>query len=438
MNNDDRSNNDNKNDFSGGSYTFESADKTIFNGEPPLPRTFVKKKRRFTALKIISLCLACLILGTAFGVTTFDLWQGFSNTSIVPLESATPEPTPEPTSIANSGSLINTPNVEPGYTGAVLSASEVYATTVNSVVGITTPITTTNVWGQTITNAISGSGFVISEDGYILTNNHVVETAYQQNLEVKVMLYNGEEYSAKIIGTEPDNDVALIKIDATGLTPVVLGTLDEMFVGDAIYVIGNPLGELTWTLTEGIVSAFDREVRADDSTTINMFQISAAINAGNSGGPVFNDRGQVIGIASAKYSSSGVEGLGFAIPIDDVKPMIEDFIEYGHVTGKPYFGITVRTVDSASAEYYNMVEGAYIQAVDENSCAGTAGINVGDIITKIDEHEIKSTADLKTAKKLYSAGDTASLTIYRSGEYIELSITFDEEGAPRLPASVQG
>jgi serine protease Do len=438
--NDEYTNQDQRKDSADGYYRFEPSDQAQHRMEPPVAPAPVKKKKTRLGFKIAALCLVCVILGTVLGTATIDLWQDLGNLSIVENDTAMNAPSDsqaEPTPVINTGVPVNTPVIEAGYTGQPLTASEIYATVVDSVVGITTPITTTNIWGQESTNAISGSGFLISEDGYIFTNYHVIETALVQKLEVKVLLYNGEEYSARIVGIEPDNDIALIKIDAKGLKPVVMGSLNNMAVGDSIYALGNPLGMLTWTLTDGIVSAFDREISADANTSINMFQISAAINSGNSGGPVFNDRGEVIGIASMKFASSGVEGLGFAIPIDDVNPMIDDFIEFGYVRGKVYFGITVSTVSSSDAELYHLAEGAYVQKVDQSSCAGDAGLREGDIITKVDDHEITSTADLKSTKKLYKAGDTATLTVFRAGSYLELSITFDEAGDPRIEIMMQ-
>ena len=430
---DDFNRNEDQNEMPDNSYVHEVAGEASDSNLPVINELsqIPPKKKRFFSMRIAALCIVCVLLGTAFGIIAFDIINENNNNGL-PLEAATPNQVTKPESISSSGSLIHTPDINTGYTGEVLSASQIYAASVNSVVGITTPITTTNIWGQLTTNAISGTGFIISEDGYILTNYHVVEVANAQDLEIKVMLYSGEEYTAKIVGIEPENDVALIKIDANGLSPVVLGTLEDMYVGNSIYVIGNPLGELTWTFTDGIVSAFDREIRADTVTTINMFQISAPINKGNSGGPVFNNKGQVIGIASAKYTSSGVEGLGFAIPIDDVKPMIEDFIQYGYVRGKAYFGITVTTVDPQYAMYYDMPQGAFVENVDEKSCAGKAGLSKGDIIVGVDDYEIKSMPDLKAAKKSYSSGDSATLRVYRRGEYIELEIVFDEEGPPAL------
>ncbi len=438
--NEDFNNNENKNSFDG-TYSFENPETTQYAiNQPDRMYKPPKRKRGLLAVKIVSLCLVCVILGTILGVATFDFWQDLSGISIVQNDLQA-EPTGQPavtTPVINTVAPATTPVIQAGYTGEHLTASEIYATVVNSVVGITTPITTTNIWGQKITNAISGSGFLISEDGYILTNFHVVETALVQKLEVKVLLYNGDEYSARIIGIDKDNDVALIKIDASGLSPVILGSLDSMAVGDNIYAIGNPLGMLTWTLTEGIVSAFDREISADANTSINMFQISAAINSGNSGGPVVNDRGEVIGIASMKYASSGVEGLGFAIPIDDVKPMIDDFMQYGYVRGKVSLGITVQTVSSNDAQYYNLAEGVYVHYVDPESCSGKAGLREGDIITKIDDHEVKTTSDLKSTLKLYKAGETATIAVFRAGNYVNLSITFDEAGDPRIELMMQG
>ena len=231
------------------------------------------------------------------------------------------------------------------------------------------------------------------------------------------------------MGKEDENDIALLKVEAEDLPALVLNTSGDLIVGQNVYVIGNPLGELTYTLTDGIVSALDREIAVESNVSIGMFQISAAINSGNSGGPVFNDKGEVIGIASAKYADTGVEGLGFAIPIEDAMEIVDDLIQYGFVRGKPYFGITVRTVTQTVAEYYNWVAGAYIVEVDQNSCAATAGLLPGDIIVKMNDTEIASSSDLILAKKEFVAGDTVSLEVFRNGEYFQTMITFDEEGA---------
>lgn len=350
---------------------------------------------------------------------------------------AQPDTRPDDEPDAQPGGSIGSTIVDGSseHTGEVLHATELYEKTVSACVGIKVDVTA-NVFGQVTSSAITGSGFIISDDGYILTNYHVVEQADLNDLEISVTLHNGDIYSATLIGEEDENDIALLKIDGKDLPALVLNTSGDLVVGQPVYVIGNPLGELTYTLTDGIVSALDRDIAVEANMSIRMFQISAAINSGNSGGPVFNDRGEVIGIASAKYSRTGVEGLGFAIPIEDAMAIIDDLIEYGYVRGKPYFGITVRTVTESVAEYYNWVVGAFVSEVDETSCAAVAGLKSGDIIVGIDDIPISSSSDLILSKKNYVAGDTATLEVFRNGEYLSLVITFDEEGADPFTGSV--
>ena len=319
--------------------------------------------------------------------------------------------------------------------GNLLDPTEIYELATQQVVGISTQVTSPNVFGQMVTGSVSGTGFIISSDGYILTNNHVVETAYKQDLKVTVMLYDGTEYEAKIVGVEGDNnDIAVLKIDAVGLNAATLGNSDEMKVGESVYLVGNPLGELTYTMTAGIISALDREIAAEQDSSVNMFQLDAAVNSGNSGGPVYNSRGQVIGVVTAKYKSTGVEGLGFAIPINDAASIADELMAHGYVTGKPYFGIMVKTMTEQNAAYYNSVPGVYVYSVDAGSCAAAAGIRQGDVITKLGDEEIRTNADLSTAKKAYRAGDTAEVTVFRSGEYLTLKVVFDEK-KPDRPVS---
>jgi serine protease Do len=201
-----------------------------------------------------------------------------------------------------------------------------------------------------------------------------------------------------------------------------------MQVGDTIYTVGNPLGELDYTMTSGIVSALDRVIQVDAATSINMFQIDAAVNSGNSGGPVYNSEGKVIGIVSAKYASAGVEGLGFAIPINDAVDIVSQLITNGYVAGKPSLGISVRDWSSAYAQYYGTPEGALVEAVEPGSAADKAGVRIGDIITKLGDTDVTSTETLLIAKKMFSAGDTTTIVVSRDGEELTLTITFDEEG----------
>ena len=380
---------------------------------------------------VVALCVVCALLGgIAGGIMGRGSTPAASEDAPVPVETAAPAGDRNLTSSqpeSTSAPIIHTSTTA----GDVLSPNEIYDIACSQVVGVNTEITYTSYFG-TSTAAVSGSGFIISSDGYILTNYHVIEDAYKGNYDINVILFNGDSYLATIVGFEADNDVAVLKIDADNLAPVTIADSDKMRVGDSVFAVGNPLGQLIFTMTSGMVSALDREISNTDSstgvtTTINMFQIDAAVNRGNSGGPVYNASGEVIGIVTAKYSNTGVEGLGFAIPINDAVGIANELIEKGYVGGKAYFGITVQTVSSSVAQYYNMVVGAYIYALDPDSCAAEAGLQIGDIITKIDDTEISSSSDLIAAKKNYRAGETAVITVYRSGSYVDVTIVFDEE-----------
>ena len=305
-----------------------------------------------------------------------------------------------------------------------MTMSEVYASNVNSVVSINVSATT-NYFGQRVQTAASGTGFFITEDGYILTNHHVISGAST----VKVTLYNGETYDATVIGSDSDYDIAVIKIDVTGATPVVLGDSSKVAIGESVAAVGNPLGELTFSMSEGIVSCVNRAINVD-GTPFNMIQVDCSINPGNSGGPLFNSYGEVIGIVSAKYSSysnTTVEGIGFAIPINDVLAMVEDIMTDGYVTDKPYMGFVPQnmTAQMAMQYRYDVTEGVFVCSVEEGSAADKAGLQMGDVITKIDDTTISDMTDLNAAKKSYRAGDTVTLTVYRGGETIEVPLTFD-------------
>lgn len=310
-----------------------------------------------------------------------------------------------------------------------LTPSQVYAMNVDSVVLISSQVQT-SMYGQITSGISSGSGFILSEDGYVVTNNHVVENA----VSVSVTTYDGNEYAATIVGTDSTNDVAVLKIAQEdlpnqGLSPVTLGSSDDLIVGDQVVAIGNPLGELTSTMTVGYVSAKDRDVTTD-GTTINMIQTDAAINSGNSGGPLFNMKGEVVGITTAKYSGSSssgasIESIGFAIPIDDVSGMISDLANYGYVTGA-YLGVSVTEVDS-SAKFYGVPGGAYVVEVVDGYCAKEAGIQVGDIITGLDQYSVDTYTDLSRALRKFKAGDTVKITVYRNGQTLTMPITLSEK-----------
>ncbi len=301
----------------------------------------------------------------------------------------------------------------------------VYENNAKSVVAVSATVQTT-AYGQTRTGSSGGSGFILSQDGYVVTNCHVVENASA----VQVTLSTGDEYEAKVIGSDKLNDVALLKIEATNLPAVKIGSSDNLAIGDMVCAIGNPLGSLTATLTVGYVSGKDRQVTTDN-TTINMIQTDAAINSGNSGGPLFNMYGEVVGITSAKYSgttSSGavIEGISFAIPIDDVMGIIDDLEAYGYVTGA-YLGVTVQDTDAAAAKLYGMPTGAYVATVVSGGSADRAGIQPKDIIIKLGDTDVGSTNELTRALRRFKAGDKTTITVIRSGERITLDITLDEK-----------
>lgn len=320
----------------------------------------------------------------------------------------------------------------------LVSPSGIYNTACTQVVGVTTEVTYSNFFGQTSSSAVSGSGFVVADGGYILTNYHVIEYAYKYNYKVSVILYDGTAYDAEIAGIDEDNDLAVLKIGAAGLTPVKFADSDSICVGDLAYAVGNPLGELEFTMTSGTVSALDRLISAEKKgASINMFQIDAAVNSGNSGGPVYNSRGEVIGVVTAKYKSDGVEGIGFAIPSNDASKIAGDIISNGYVTGKAYLGVYY---DESSNSIYNIYyrdlwnspEGVMVLQVERNSCAAKAGICEYDTIVAIDDHKVTDCSDLLSALKDYSAGDSAAVTVYRAGgmiaegQYLELQVVFDE------------
>ncbi len=388
-----------------------------------------EKKKSNGMVKLVCACLVCALLGGLGG-------GAIVASQISGSDGGTADYTQNGVISVAPADESPAPTVKPLGSGETLTGSEIYSLGCTQAVAITTEITYTNYFGMKTSVPVSGSGFIASSDGYIVTNYHVIEDAYKGGYNISVVLYNGETYKAKIVGAEEQNDLAVLKIEATGLSAATLGNSENMKVGETVYAIGNPLGELSFTMTSGMVSALDREITTSNSSTgatitNNMFQIDAAVNEGNSGGPVYNERGEVIGIVTAKYSSTGVEGLGFAIPINDVVSIVNELIENGYVSGKANFGITVTTVDSAVAQYYNMVEGAYVYSVAAGSCSEKAGLKVGDIITAINGEEVKSSSELTNKKKDFHAGDVVTLNVYRAGEYQEVQITLDED----VPAS---
>lgn len=400
-------------------------------GKPPEPE---KKphKRGMGAAGVIALCLVCALLG---GVSGGLIANANQPAAVVSETDAPASDTPLVQTSPSAGGTTTSSD------GAMSARDIYYDLACKQVVGIQTDITTTNIFGMTVSGSVSGSGFVISEDGYILTNYHVVEDAYTGGYEVKVMFYDGSTYTAEIKGFDRNNDIAVLKIDATGLDAAELGSSDSLFVGDTVYAVGNPLGELSYSMTSGMVSATDRLITTEEGT-MTMFQIDAAVNEGNSGGPVYNTSGQVVGVVTAKSNEDGTEGLGFAIPIDDAVRIANSVISgersLDAETGDAYLGITPADVDSMAAQYYGFPEGAYVRTVTEGSAAEKAGIKVGDIITQLDGYDIGSSDELRQELLFHSAGETVDIVVWRSGEYLTLSITFDAKPAENTDSGSQG
>ena len=360
-----------------------------------------------TGVKVTALLLACAVVSGAAGYGGAALSSSGKTT------------------IQQSSRTASEITVKQVSGQTLMSPAEVYASTVNSVVSINCSSVSTNIFGQSVQSASSGSGFIITQDGYIVTNHHVVSGASS----VTVTLYDGTEYPATVVGSDSDYDVAVLKIDATDLQPVTLGKSSDVNVGDTVLAVGNPLGELTFSMSQGIVSCCDRAINVD-GTPFNMIQVDASINPGNSGGPLMNLYGEVVGIVSAKYSSysdTTVEGLGFAIPIGDVQSVITDIMENGQVTDKPSFGITAGTMTEQMAAQYQIdqTSGAFVYSVNKGGAGEKAGLQMGDVITKIDSTDITSMDDLTASKKGHKAGDTVTVTYFRDGESHTTSLTFD-------------
>lgn len=306
-----------------------------------------------------------------------------------------------------------------------LTPAQIYEDNIDSVVAVNCVIRTTNS-GQVYEAQTSGSGFVLSSDGYIVTNYHVIETA----TSISVIFADGRNMSAQLVGGDATNDIALLKVEANNLQPVKVGSSDDLCVGDQVIAIGNALGELSFSLTVGYISGTDRMI-ATDGSIMNMLQTDASINSGNSGGPLFNAWGEVVGITTAKYSGTtttgaSIEGISFAIPMDDVIGMLEDLRQYGYITGV-YLGVMVQDIDPAVAEMYGFPVGAYVREVTPGYCADRAGLQARDIITNIGGYTIKNMSDLKRVLREFEAGDQTTICVWRSGRKLIFNIVFDEK-----------
>lgn len=408
---------------------------------PDIPVMYQDKKDNFKKIAVL-MCVLCAIIGGIFGgiisgnIIRKSIKKEITtqNTQTVQNAATTAQNIPETTTKNETTTKTETTtadnttqvNINSGtYTSSddkpslnvSLSAKDIYKNNVDSVVSI--EVRSSYAVGY-------GTGFIISEEGYIVTNYHVVEGADS----VFVTLYDESTYSAKVIGSEESNDLAIIKIEPKGkIESLVYGKSSDLSVGDDVYVIGNPLGDLTFTLTRGVVSALNRLIDTGSGFNINMFQTDAAVNSGNSGGPVFDEHGFVVGIASAKYASSSIEGLSFCVPIDDVRSMIDEIINKGYVSGKPLIGVSVYDREITNYGFIQSsrrINGAKIIAIGQNSAAANAGLMVGDVIIAADGEEITSVSELRTVLSDYRSGDIITFKINRNGTVSDYSLILSE------------
>lgn len=421
------------------------------DGKPPKDK---KPKKKHTALKVIAIVLAVLIVAAA----AIGIYQGVRDSMDVDdstiastddedesEEDADDEEDEDEDEDDGGESWIELASSEDS-----LSVTEIVEKVTPSVVGVTAIYTTSDSSDSSYYNFFGfgteedddedssatgvGTGIIMSEDGYIITNAHVIydeDYGYGEATSLQITMSDEETvYDGEIVAYDVETDLAVLKIDVDGLTPAEFGDSSELQVGEMVVAIGNPLGlEFQNTVTCGIISALNREVTINDRE-MTLIQTDTAINSGNSGGPLINSSGQVIGINSAKmsssYSSTTVEGMGFAIPMTEAQEIVDDLINYGYVTGRPQLGITCQDVSEAVSTAYGLPVGAYVVSVTEGGAADEAGIQVGDVITGIQGEEISTTEELNDIKNTYSAGDTITLTIVRSGEEMEIEVTLEE------------
>lgn len=410
--------------------------KKIMNGRYSIKeRTATAMKKKIAAIGLaVCLFAAAIGLGGCRGLIGGDSWIY----GIGPGETETDTETENGTEQNHNAGMeetavpqkdITTIKQESSSGKEALTVSEIYSENVTSVVGIRTEGTTTNIFGQVSTTASTGTGIILTDNGYIVTNCHVVEggSTYQ------VALFDGTVYDARLVGAEPANDVAVLKIEASGLNAAELGDSDEIVVGEDVIVIGNPLGELTYTLTRGVVSALNRAINTD-GTPINMFQVDAAVNAGNSGGPAFDATGHVIGMVTAKYASDSVEGIGFCIPVSDVVKIANELIQYGYVRGKAALEIGVEDAYSRSFWGTSRISGAYVSYVVEGGCSDAAGIRVGSLINYVNSTAVTSAADLSVILRSFSKGETVTVRGYYNNRAFEASVTLGEYSPELIPS----
>ena len=384
-----------------------------------------KKKKKFNGKRVARSAVA-LVLAAAMGFAGGFVGAKFGGSGKVVIQQVAPSST------ADSASGSDSSITAASSSGSSLTTEQVADLVSPSVVVITTEQVVYSQWswyGQNQVESGAGSGVIISSDGYILTCAHVVDGASTITVTI-----GDTDYTATLVGEDTTSDIAVIKIDANGLTPATVGNSDGLKVGQSVMAVGNPLGELGGTVTGGMISALNRSVTIQGSSSVNtmsLIQMDASVSPGNSGGGLFNMNGELIGIVNAKSSSSDAEGLGFAIPINDAIKVAQELLENGYVTGRPYLGITYLAVEDAqtAAQLGVNAYGVYVVEVVKGGPAEKAGLQAGDRIVSVDGTEIASKDDLGTLMQKHTAGDTLSITIARDGQMQTVNVTLGEKTA---------
>ncbi len=375
----------------------------------------VKTKKKGTGKKIMKgacVLLAVACVGTAGGFGGSVLYNNLNPVAVQ-----------EPSQSLNYSTTVNT---DTGNDASALSVSQIAEKTQPSVVEITTEVVSNGQFMQSYVGSGAGSGVIISEDGYIVTNNHVIEGA----TKITVKTISGESYEAELVGTDEQTDLAVLKVDATGLYAATIGSSSELAVGDYVMAIGNPLGEFGGTVSDGIVSALSREITIEGET-MTLLQTNAAINPGNSGGGLFNENGELVAIVNAKSSGVEIEGIGFAIPMDIAIDVIEDLIDVGYVQGRFTLGVSLVDIqDEMTAMMYGIdTAGLYVQALTQGGNAHLAGMQVGDRFVEFNGAEIATYDDLLAEMEKLESGQTVEAIMERDGKLIILSVTLNEQKA---------
>ncbi len=331
-----------------------------------------------------------------------------------------------------TGSVGNDTGSTNGLSADALSISQIASIVSPSVVEVTTETISTNPFFPQYVQDGAGSGVIISEDGYIITNAHVISGASQ----IKVRTSDKTEYEAELIGSDSKSDIAVLKIEATGLTPAVVGNSDNLVVGEFTLAVGNPMGTLGGTVTNGIISALNRDITVQGQT-MNLLQTNAAVSPGNSGGGLFNEKGELIGIVNAKSAEEGAEGLGFAIPVNTAMEVAQSLIDNGYVTGRPALGIQVLAVSDwqMMVQYGVSQPGVYIVDVTEGSCADKAGLKAGDLFVSIDGNSVTGTVDVTSALDSHAVGDTLEIQVAREGKVVQVSVVLEEQSPQAAQAA---